>query len=166
MYKLLVTAHKSLYGRGPIYLKDLLEWYQLPRCLRSVNEHKLRETRWRLKSFGARCFQSAVPDLWNNILTRNLRMETSIDKFQADLKTHLFIMAYSWCIIVLLSCLLYIAQVSSFDWNLRGLLYYICKFNRSHCIQLDVQLFFFCFLHCTSVGLCFILHFVYTLIAW
>ena len=101
MYKLLVTAHKSLNDWGPVYLKDLLEWYQPPRNLRSEDEHKLREPRWRLKSFGARSFENAVPYLWNNVLTTDLRKETSVDKFQADLKTHLFITAYSWCIIVL-----------------------------------------------------------------
>ena len=95
MYKLLVTAHKSLNERGPVYLKDLLEWYQPPRSLRSEDEHKLREPRWRLKSFGARSFENAVPYLWNNVLTTDLRKETSVDKFQADLKTHLFITAYS-----------------------------------------------------------------------
>ena len=95
IYKVLVTAHKSLNDHGPVYLKDLLEWYQPPRVLRSGKEFLLRLPSWRLKSIGARRFGFAAPYLWNNVLNIELRSESSVEKFKSDLKTHLFRLAYS-----------------------------------------------------------------------
>ena len=95
IYKILVMAHKSLHDHGPVYLRDLLEWYQPPRSLRSESKHQLREPSWRLKTFGARRFEFAAPHLWNNVLPTNLRSEPSVDEFKSKLKTHLFSMAYS-----------------------------------------------------------------------
>ena len=49
---------------------------------------------WRLKTFGARRFEYAVPHLWNNILPLQLRQQTDHDKFKSGLKTCLFKVAY------------------------------------------------------------------------
>ena len=95
MYKILIIAHKSLHDRGPLYLKELLSWYEPDRVLRSGSKFLLRELTWRLKSFGARRFEFAAPLLWNSLLPIQLRKETDTELFKSGLKTCLFKLAYS-----------------------------------------------------------------------
>ena len=40
-FKILLIAYKALHGLAPIYLSDLLQWYQPRRTLRSQNLHLL-----------------------------------------------------------------------------------------------------------------------------
>ena len=90
IYKILVLAHKSLYGKGPVYLRNLLAWYTPARSLRSSCEYLLVVPRWSLKSFGARRFEYAAPHLWNEYLPIELRRDTNLDHFKSSLKTCLF----------------------------------------------------------------------------
>ena len=90
IFKILILAHKSIYGKGPIYLRDLLRWYTPRRNLRSASEYLLAEAHFKLKTFGARRFEYAAPHLWNNILPLELRKETDLGRFKSGLKTCLF----------------------------------------------------------------------------
>ena len=118
-----MTTHKALHDLGPVYLRNLLDWYQPPRSLRSGNLYLLREKEWRLKTFGARRFEFAAPYLWNNVLPIELRTIESVDIFKSQLKTHLFKIAYSnWYLCFYNVLYICIAQVSSYDWYLWGLL--------------------------------------------
>ena len=91
---MLFIAHKSLYDKEPIYLKNLLSWYSPGRDLRPDHHYLLNEPSWNKKTFGARRFEYAVPHLWNNILPLKLRQQTNLDKFMSELKTCLFKLAY------------------------------------------------------------------------
>ena len=99
-YKIILISYKSLNSQGPAYLKDLLQYRKSKRCLRSTDDVRLQEPRFRLDSYGARSFISAASRLWNSLPT-HLRQEqpgadksSKLVKFKKDLKTYLFHKAY------------------------------------------------------------------------
>ena len=47
-------------------------------------------------NWGDRAFEMAAPTIWNN-LPINTRMNSTIDKFKKDLKTHLFFQPWRYC---------------------------------------------------------------------
>ena len=62
-YKVLLLAYKTLYGKAPAYISQLLSRYTPTRSLRSENKNFLRVPRCRLEGFGIRCFAYAAPSL-------------------------------------------------------------------------------------------------------
>ena len=65
-YKILLLTHKSLYGKAPPYLTELLEWYTPGRHLRSSDSFLLAQNK-SINSFGDRSFMCAAPKLWNRL---------------------------------------------------------------------------------------------------
>ena len=98
--KMLLLTYKSLFGQGPMYLHNLLEYPTGKRALRSSDKQLLAEPPYRLDTFGARSFQCAAPRLWNN-LPQHLGKEQPgatdiirLNNFKKLLKTYLFAKAY------------------------------------------------------------------------
>ena len=92
-YKLLLLAHRTLHGRAPSYLADLLTRHTPSRVLRSADANLLIEPFSRLATYGDRAFSNAVPRLWN-ALPFEMRAMSSDYTFKTHLKTLLFREAY------------------------------------------------------------------------
>lgn len=93
-FKILLYVFKSLHGKAPKYLQDLIKPYIPSRSLRSGNDGLIQQpTDVRTKTFGDRRFDQAGATLWNE-LPLYLRKEQSIDCFKKGLKTHFFRKAY------------------------------------------------------------------------
>ena len=60
-YKICLLTLKSLHGRAPTYLAEMLEPYQPGRSLRSANHAMLKVPRSRLKNAGDRSFKVMAP---------------------------------------------------------------------------------------------------------
>jgi len=93
-FKILLTTFKALTGLAPGYIHDLLQPYQPPRALRSMNLSLLKKPRSRTKSFGNRSYAVCAPHLWNK-LPRKLRQAVELEGFKSALKSHLFKQAFS-----------------------------------------------------------------------
>ena len=90
-YKIICTVHRCLYGVAPNYLKDKLKIKPVPiRTLRSAKDSEmlLDPPKLKRKTFAARSFSSAGPNLWNGLPTE-LRLNTNFLTFKRQLKTHL-----------------------------------------------------------------------------
>jgi predicted nucleic acid-binding Zn-ribbon protein len=93
LYKIQLTTHKALNGRAPGYIRDLLQPYQPPRALRSMNLSFLKKPRVRTKTFGDKSYAVCAPYLWNK-LPLSLRQCEELEPFKRGLKTHLFEKAF------------------------------------------------------------------------
>ena len=91
-YKIALITFKTLNGKGPSYLRDLIIETPASRVTRSKN--KLKIPRTKLKTAGDRSFSAAAPSIWNSLPT-HITNATSIPQFKILLKTHLFAIAYS-----------------------------------------------------------------------
>lgn len=89
VYKLMLLTYKCLNGEGPVYLRDLLSFYNPKDCLRSASQNLLQPMRFRLDRYGKRAFAHAAPFYWNSI-PYDVRQQTTTSKFKKALKTHLF----------------------------------------------------------------------------
>ena len=95
-FKIAMLAFKALNKMAPGYLVELIELYQPPRRLRSVNKVLLRSTsstRRLKKRYGERAFSHAAPRLWNS-LPLDLRQSENLSQFARLLKLFLFDRAY------------------------------------------------------------------------
>ena len=93
-YKICCLCFKSLNDSAPVYLSELLQLHTPARSLRSSSDPlKLRISRYRLDTYGARAFFCCGPVLWNK-LPLSLRQSVSFDSFKSGLKTHLFRAAF------------------------------------------------------------------------
>ncbi len=92
-FKVLLTTFKSLHGKAPQYIRDLLTVYQPERFVRSQDMMRLVEPRRELETFGARSFSAMAPKFWNQ-LPMEVKMCETVDVFKRRLKTHLFKHAY------------------------------------------------------------------------
>lgn len=92
-FKINLMTFKALTGLAPGYIHDMLQPYQPPRALRSLNLALLRQPRSRTKSFGDRAYATVAPRLWNR-LPRHLRMCVDLDAFKSSLKAHYYRMLY------------------------------------------------------------------------
>ena len=92
IYKMALLVYKSLHNLGPVYLKELLNWYTPSRSLRSASSEQLEVPRASLV-YGTRCFAHAGPTTWNS-LPLDVRQSDTVDNFKSKLKTHLFRLAY------------------------------------------------------------------------
>jgi hypothetical protein len=90
-FKLLLYVFKSLHGKAPTYLEELIVPYTPGRSLRSENEGLLHQPRdFRTKAYGERRFDQAGATLWND-LPIHLRKEQSLPLFWKGLKTDIFL---------------------------------------------------------------------------
>ena len=93
-YKILLLTYCALNNLAPVYLRDLLCYYEPSRTLRSSNQRLLVEPKFRLSSCGSRAFVYVAPRLWNT-LPFVIRSAASLNSFKSLLKTYLFRVAYS-----------------------------------------------------------------------
>jgi len=93
-YKLMLITYQCLNGNGPVYLRELIDWYHPRRHLRSADAFLLESKFVRSgQKHRDRSFTYAVPFLWNN-LPIFIRSSSTTDAFKTRLKTHLFKLAY------------------------------------------------------------------------
>ena len=93
IFKILLLIHKSLNGKGPNYLKEMLSPKPDPCPLRSSSEQLLDISRTNLITYGDRAFSIFGPRKWN-ALPLDIRWCTSISGFKKTLKSYLFRIAY------------------------------------------------------------------------
>ena len=86
IYKINLLIHKCVYNIAPYELCNLLVFDPL-------RTGKLKSLYKSNSSWGDRAFSTYAPKLWN-CLPREMRMETSMDKFKTLLKTYLFTERY------------------------------------------------------------------------
>ena len=90
-HKILTLIHKSIMGKAPEYLQNLLtvHWPGRP-GLRSASDTNLQVVPFaRRKTFAEHSFSIQGPKLWNS-LPEDLRNERDTNRFKRKLKTHLF----------------------------------------------------------------------------
>ena len=92
-YKILLLTFKSLAGKAPSYLQELLEVSTQSRSLRSNDQRLLVCPKSKCVKYGDRSFRVAGPTLWNK-LPLKIRLSESVEEFKSQLKTHLFKCAY------------------------------------------------------------------------
>ena len=92
-FQIALLTYKSLNNLAPQYLKDMLQEYCPVRTLRSSSRHYLTRKR-RLNHYGSRAFSVAALKIWNS-LPNDLRKTDSLERFKADLKTHLLRIAHT-----------------------------------------------------------------------
>ncbi len=92
-FKILCMVFKTLNGQAPDYLCKAVTQYIPKRALRSSDQRLLVVPKVRTKKYGERAFSFAAPHLYNS-LPEKIRMANTIDTFKANLKTHLFRLAY------------------------------------------------------------------------
>ena len=95
-YKLCIIVHKCIHNQSSDYLSELFEHISdIPSrsSLRSASNGKLNVPRTRLH-FGERAFAVAGAHEWN-LLPTKLRTVSDFSAFKAELKTHLFMIAFN-----------------------------------------------------------------------
>lgn len=94
-FKILLLVYKSLHGKAPGYLCQLLKTKPVGRYdLRSNDQDLLMVPSTTLKTLGDRSFAKAGPILWNS-LPIDIRQSSSVDSFKNRLKTFLFNKAFN-----------------------------------------------------------------------
>ena len=90
-FKVLILTYKSLNGKAPDYLAELLnnEWN-----LRSSTAITLRTVSNPRTNYGKRAFSHLAPYLWNQ-LPADIRSSETLIIFKKRLKTHFFNLSYS-----------------------------------------------------------------------
>lgn len=90
-FKVLTITHKCIYGKAPLYLKNLLsiEKIKCPGLRSNSAKCKLNVPRTKQKTFASRSFSVESPRLWNN-LPETIRMQEDHYRFRKELKTFLF----------------------------------------------------------------------------
>jgi len=94
IFKIVMLAHKCIYGNAPEYLKGLVKVKRTSRYnLRSDGGLLLEGYSARSKkTLGDRAFKTAAPKIWN-ILPEDIRMQDNYNIFKGQLKTHYFRLA-------------------------------------------------------------------------
>ena len=88
-FKILLLTYKTVNGKAPLYLKELLTPYCSNRNSRLNSRGLLQIPETKLKSCGDRAFFKIAPVLWNG-LPAQIRNKDSINQFKIALKTYLF----------------------------------------------------------------------------
>ena len=89
-FKILLLTFKCQHSLAPLYLSELISWYQPSRPLRSGNQFRVctpspKNKLW----YGPTAFSIAAPPLWNS-LPLHIRMIDDINTFKSNIKTFLF----------------------------------------------------------------------------
>ena len=87
-FKVLLLTHKTLHGKAPEYISDMLVFREA-RKSRSTGQNWLLVPRTKRVTFGDRAFSVYAPKLWNT-LPLSIRSVDNIDTFKSQIKTHLF----------------------------------------------------------------------------
>lgn len=91
-FKICLITFKALNFGKPDYVRNMIEWYEPTRELKSSNSKQLKVPM--LKSETARkSYYYSAPLLWNE-LPFHLRSTTDLEYFKKHLKTHFFLQAY------------------------------------------------------------------------
>ena len=89
-FKILLLVFKSLNEAGPVYLRDLLEYYRPPARLRSADDPLILDIpHTKLRTYGDRAFSVIAAILWNK-LPLDIRGAKTMTIFKSKLKTKLF----------------------------------------------------------------------------
>ena len=86
---LLLLLYKSLNDMGPVYLRNLLIYYKPKREGLRHNPLSLEVPGTELVMYGDRTFCVVAAKAWNQ-LPKKIQTAKTVDRFIADLKTHLF----------------------------------------------------------------------------
>lgn len=90
IFKILLLAYKSLNDMGPVYLKDLLVFYDpLPKLRSADDPLTLDIPKTKLVTYGDRAFSVKAAVEWNK-LPIEIRSSKSAKSFKKQLKTHMF----------------------------------------------------------------------------
>ena len=89
LYKLLVLTYQALKGKGPSYLRDIIELYKLKTSVVLRSNGRLDLPWSKLVSYGDRAFSVAALAEWNT-LPSDLKDCTLYNLFESKLKTYLF----------------------------------------------------------------------------
>ena len=89
IYKPMLMTYKSLHGKAPNYISELIIVKEPVRTLRSNVSTILHRTTVNTVTYGERAFSHAAPELWNELPSR-IRNSDTLDSFKKSLKTHLF----------------------------------------------------------------------------
>ena len=89
LYKLLVLTFQALEGKGPSYLRDIIELYKPKTSVLLRSDGRLDLPWSNLVSYRDRAFSVAAPSEWNS-LPSDLKDCTSYNLFKSKLKTYLF----------------------------------------------------------------------------
>ena len=92
-FKIMLLTFKALHQQSPVYIQDLVAYYQPSRILRSSHLLLLNPTNFHLKTYGSRAFAVSAPELWNS-LPVSIRSCDNLSSFKSKLKTHLFKKTY------------------------------------------------------------------------
>ena len=84
-----LQVYKSLNDMGPVYLRDLLIFYKPKREGLRHDPLSLEVPGTELVTYGDRTFRVVAAKAWNQ-LPKKIRTAKTVDRFKADLKTHLF----------------------------------------------------------------------------
>ena len=95
LFKVLLLTFKALQNEGPIYLKNLLNYYQPSRNLRSSSSGLLCVPKTKFVETSRRAFFVRAPTEYNK-LPKDIRDCSSVSSFKSKLKTHLFKIAFNW----------------------------------------------------------------------
>ena len=93
LFKVLLLIYKSMHGKGPLYLQELLVPYVPNANLRSANQQLLCVPKRHHADTRKRDFAHRGPSEWNN-LPLNIRESDNVNQFKTALKTYLFRKAY------------------------------------------------------------------------
>ena len=93
-FKILLLVYKARNGLAPSYLSDCLFKYEPNRILRSSSAELLDVPTMSYQKYGKAAFCFYGPTIWNK-LPVHLRRAPSVDSFKAQLKTHLYTLAFS-----------------------------------------------------------------------
>ena len=88
-FKVLLLVYKSLNDMGPVYLRDLLIYYKPKRDGLRHDPLSLEVPGTELMTYGDRTFRVVAAKAWNQ-LPKKIQTAETVDRFKADLKTHLF----------------------------------------------------------------------------
>jgi len=93
LFKILLLTYKSLHGKGPEYLREMLIPYTPSRTLRSSSMDMLGVPSAHYVATEKRAFGIRAPYEWNK-LPYAIRTKNSVDSFKVALKTYLFKCAF------------------------------------------------------------------------
>ena len=90
IFKILLLPYKCVNNLSPKYLCELLSVRKCPRPLRNDSLQLLEPPKTRLKSYGDRSFAYGAVLEWN-MLPLHIRQSPSVEIFETNLKTYLFL---------------------------------------------------------------------------
>ena len=88
-FKVLLLVFKSLSGKAPNYLAEMMQCKNTIKTRSSKDKPLLQAPRTKCSTFGDRAFSVYGPRHWSK-LPKHIRERDSVDSFKSSLKTHLF----------------------------------------------------------------------------